>query len=44
MKFGAEIVDGGVHFRLWAPKINRVSVILNEGVPVPMKRYRAGLA
>jgi maltooligosyltrehalose trehalohydrolase len=37
MKFGAEIVDGGVHFRLWAPKINRVSVILNEGVPVPMK-------
>lgn len=36
MKFGAEILDVGVHFRLWAPKMNQVSVVLNEGIPIPM--------
>ena len=36
MKFGAEILDVGVHFRLWAPKRNQVSVVMNEGIPIPM--------
>jgi 1,4-alpha-glucan branching enzyme len=36
MKFGAEIQDVGVHFRLWAPKMNQVSVVMNEGIPIPM--------
>jgi len=36
MKFGAEILDVGVHFRLWAPKTSEVSVVLNEGIPIPM--------
>jgi maltooligosyltrehalose trehalohydrolase len=42
MKFGAEISDGGVHFRLWAPKMNRISVVLDEGVPMPMKSIGQG--
>ena len=36
MTFGAEILDVGVHFRLWAPKMNQVSIVLNEGIPIPM--------
>jgi len=29
---GAEIVPGGVHFRVWAPKCRRVEVVLAEGI------------
>jgi maltooligosyltrehalose trehalohydrolase len=38
MKFGAEILEGAVCFRLWAPKINQMSIVMNDGVPVAMNR------
>jgi maltooligosyltrehalose trehalohydrolase len=28
---GAEVVPGGVHFRVWAPRRTRVSVVLDDG-------------
>ena len=31
MPVGAEVVPGGVHFRVWAPKCERVEVVLDGG-------------
>ena len=31
LPFGAEIVEGGVRFRLWAPKFEKVSVAIESG-------------
>src|SRR5215212_6715589 len=42
MNFGAEILDGAVRFRLWAPKTESVSVVLDGGVPLPMTASGAG--
>jgi maltooligosyltrehalose trehalohydrolase len=42
MKFGAEILNGGVRFRLWAPKIREVLVVLNGGPPLSMNRTPQG--
>jgi maltooligosyltrehalose trehalohydrolase len=46
---GAEVTDGGVHFRVWAPRRRRVEVILEPaGQPVALEPephgYHAGLA
>lgn len=30
---GAEVLSGGTHFRIWAPKCTQAHVILNDGVP-----------
>jgi maltooligosyltrehalose trehalohydrolase len=47
MPIGAEIVpDGGVHFRVWAPKLGSLSLHLEEGLgagaPLPMLREEGG--
>jgi 1,4-alpha-glucan branching enzyme len=42
MKFGAEILNGDVRFRLWAPKIREVFVVLNGGPPLSMIRTPQG--
>jgi len=42
---GAEIVPGGVHFRVWAPARSRVQVICNDGPALTLTRegeYHAG--
>ena len=31
MPFGAEVTDGGVRFRLWAPGAKKVDVSLDDG-------------
>jgi maltooligosyltrehalose trehalohydrolase len=41
-KFGTAITDRAVHFRLWAPKTETVSVVLNEDTTLPMKRTSDG--
>src|SRR4051812_41136716 len=41
-KFGTAIVENAVHFRLWAPKIAKVSVVLNDDVPAPMQSISGG--
>ncbi|HEV7920708.1 MAG TPA: alpha-amylase family glycosyl hydrolase [Thermoanaerobaculia bacterium] len=38
---GAEIQDGGVHFRVWAPRRERVAVVL-ENREVPLQRESDG--
>src|SRR6185436_1936969 len=44
---GAEVVDDGVHFRVWAPKCARVDVVV-DGKPIALTSeadgYFAGLA
>ena len=41
--FGAECVEGGVRFRLWAPAARRVDVVLEEeGAVVPMDALDGG--
>jgi maltooligosyltrehalose trehalohydrolase len=42
MKFGAELLHGTVRFRLWAPKIEEVLVLLNGGPPLSMNRTADG--
>jgi maltooligosyltrehalose trehalohydrolase len=42
MKFGAEILNGEVRFRLWAPKVREVLVVLNGGPPLSMNRTPQG--
>jgi maltooligosyltrehalose trehalohydrolase len=42
MKFGAELFGGGVRFRLWAPKMEQISVILDGGPAVPMQHAGEG--
>ena len=39
LPFGATVLDGGrVRFRLWAPAQDEVSVVIETGVSVPMRR------
>lgn len=33
---GAEVKDGGVHFRVWAPQSRQVAVLLDEGGEIPL--------
>jgi maltooligosyltrehalose trehalohydrolase len=40
--FGARLVDDAVHFRLWAPSQEEVSVIVDGGAPVSMCRSDVG--
>jgi len=40
--FGAKLVNGGVHFRLWAPNQQKVSLLLDGGDPVAMCRSEDG--
>jgi maltooligosyltrehalose trehalohydrolase len=40
--FGARSVDGGVHFRLWAPNQSNVSLILDARDPTSMSRSADG--
>ena len=41
--FGAECVEGGVRFRLWAPAARQVEVVLEEGgVVIPMEALDGG--
>jgi maltooligosyltrehalose trehalohydrolase len=40
-KFGVAI-DGAVHFRLWAPKLESVSLVLDGDTVLPMKRTSDG--
>jgi maltooligosyltrehalose trehalohydrolase len=37
MPVGAEVVSGGVHFRVWAPRRTRVSVVLDDGREEPLE-------
>ena len=45
---GAEVVPGGVHFRVWAPEHRSIGVVLKDGPTVPLARegngYFSGLA
>jgi malto-oligosyltrehalose trehalohydrolase len=36
LPFGAEIIEGGVLFRLWAPKLDRVSLVIEDGPELSM--------
>ncbi len=38
---GAEVVDGGVHFRLWAPSRGAVAVVLDDR-DIPLQREERG--
>ncbi len=41
--WGAELVDGGAHFRLWAPAHDEISLIVSDtGKALPMARDDAG--
>jgi maltooligosyltrehalose trehalohydrolase len=40
--FGAEIVDGAVSYRLWAPNQDSVAIVLNEGQPQSMRKSAGG--
>jgi maltooligosyltrehalose trehalohydrolase len=40
--FGANIIDGTVRFRLWAPNQELVSLVLDGGGPVPMGNAENG--
>lgn len=42
LPFGAEILDGGVRFRLWAPKLDRVSLVIEGGPELAMKAEEDG--
>jgi malto-oligosyltrehalose trehalohydrolase len=43
MPFGAELSDHGVRFRLWAPKYNKISLVLGEaGAVRPMNSLADG--
>jgi malto-oligosyltrehalose trehalohydrolase len=42
LPFGAEIVPGGVRFRLWAPAAKDVALSLGEGRPLPMAPEKGG--
>ncbi|HKH35270.1 MAG TPA: hypothetical protein VKA80_14110, partial [Beijerinckiaceae bacterium] len=39
---GAEITEGGVSFRVWAPKRERVAVVLEGGSEHPLTNEGAG--
>ena len=39
---GAEVVPGGVHFRVWAPRRTRVEVVLERGCAVELEREESG--
>ncbi|MGA7806027.1 malto-oligosyltrehalose trehalohydrolase [Bradyrhizobium sp.] len=41
-RFGAEPVDGGVHFRLWAPNQDEVSLVLGNSDVLPMSKSDDG--
>ncbi|MEO6418519.1 MAG: alpha-amylase family glycosyl hydrolase, partial [Polyangiaceae bacterium] len=45
---GAELVKGGVHFRIWAPEHTKVAVVIEGGAEIPLRSegagYFAGLA
>ena len=38
---GADIVSGGVHFRVWAPRAARVDVVIEGGAPARTVRLDA---
>ena len=42
LPFGANLKDGGTHFRLWAPKQERISVQIEGGDAVPMRQLADG--
>ncbi|WP_207477806.1 malto-oligosyltrehalose trehalohydrolase [Arenibaculum pallidiluteum] len=42
MPFGAEIGDGGVRFRLWAPSAADVRLVVEGGPELPMERLDGG--
>jgi maltooligosyltrehalose trehalohydrolase len=42
MNFGAEVLEGAVTFRLWAPKMDQIWVVLGGGEPLPMKSVGYG--
>jgi maltooligosyltrehalose trehalohydrolase len=42
VNFGAELLDGAVRFRLWAPRAAEVLVLLNGRPPHPMNRAADG--
>jgi malto-oligosyltrehalose trehalohydrolase len=42
LPFGAEIVPGGVRFRLWAPRAGAVSLLLSDMAPLPMQAEPSG--
>src|SRR5687768_4395502 len=39
---GAEMYPNGVHFRLWAPKHQKVNLIINEKDAYPMEKEKGG--
>ncbi len=42
LPWGAEIVDGGARFRLWAPAQGSVSLATETGATIPMTKQDAG--
>ena len=41
-RFGAKIFDGGVNFRLWAPKVDQVSLVIDGDAPIKMENVGEG--
>jgi maltooligosyltrehalose trehalohydrolase len=39
---GAELAEGGVHFRVWAPAARRLAVVLEDRREVPLEPERGG--
>src|SRR5437773_9410465 len=37
LSIGAEPAAGGVHFRVWAPRRNRVEIVIEGSRPVPLQ-------
>ena len=48
LPIGAEVVPGGVHFRVWAPRRKKVEAVLDSGLAAPLEPepggYFSGLA
>jgi malto-oligosyltrehalose trehalohydrolase len=42
LPFGAELVEAGVRFRLWAPKLGRASVVIEGGPELAMEAGAGG--
>jgi maltooligosyltrehalose trehalohydrolase len=42
LKLGAEAIDGGVRFRVWAPLARNVSVCLEDGSLIPLQAEKNG--
>jgi maltooligosyltrehalose trehalohydrolase len=42
MPIGAEVISGGTHFRVWAPKLARLAIVLEKGTRVELASEAGG--